>query len=96
MTFPDTIEIEVTARDIADAVGRDCPIVQAVRKLYPIADISIAGSLYIETDDWESNRFGLPEAALDFMDRFDAGKEVEPFRFTARKEVPVQIYQVRR
>jgi len=82
--IPDEIEIDVTARDIAEGKPgkcERCPIALAVRRIFPNDDIRVDSIIWIG-DNWDA-RFDTPEVACDFIDRFDSGQEVSPFKFTA-------------
>ena len=85
-----TIRVCVTAKDIAAGVRRtvsQCPIAHAVRRrikdedrLWVSSDLVSIGSGCIRH---------LPDAAIEFIDRFDAGRKVTPFVFAL--EVPAAL-----
>ena len=90
-----TIQIEVTAADIAAAEtvftgpdydgACDCPIARAIRRVYPEAIVTprqvfLTGVLH-------TNPFAhLPLAARQFIADFDAGQPVGPITFELEVE----------
>ena len=85
MTIPDTIEIDVTARDIAEGVPKNCsgcPIALAAQRVLPEFDNIIVGeSIVVEGEEFY--RYSMTNEALEFVGAFDNGQEVSPFKFTA-------------
>jgi len=89
-----TVLIQITAEDIAAGVPGDCgkcPIALAVRRAFKYTDPedSIAvGTEELEFDPYHMAVFGLtvtlPDAAVDFIRKFDYPEEYlpGPFEFT--------------
>lgn len=73
-----TFTIDVTQDDIDNGVAFDamqCPVAKAMQRHWPYA--AVDGKCCWPTHD----RKPLPKKALRFVDRFDAGKAVKPFKF---------------
>ena len=81
--------IEVTAADIAAGergMCRTCPVVLAVERATGMnAIILTSWYCHIKAPDeggWKNaTKVRLPDNALEFIERFDAGCEVAPFAF---------------
>lgn len=80
-----SVLVSVTQEDIDKGCPKkseNCPIVRAVGRL-SLGDLgistSIGGHSYISK--WSVPDISLSRAAHRFISRFDAGKEVKPFRF---------------
>lgn len=56
-----------------------CPIAMAARD----AGIDVSSVTQLGIRSWSGLRYWLPESAREFMERFDSGKDVGPFRFRA-------------
>jgi len=75
------LRISVTQEDIDKGTSRSayCPVALAVKRL-GYKDVHVLGE--IRADDF---RFSVPLLAAKFIDRFDEGKPVYPFTFTATR-----------
>lgn len=74
--------ISITAQDIRrgkPAMPGICPVALAVKRAFRTSDIAIS-SFHIYKDG-ESAIYDLPEDAIDWILRFDEGKDCEPFNF---------------
>lgn len=89
------IVFSVTAEDIAKGIRGSfcyCPIARAIaRRLGRDADSErvqlTEHSLFLvrfagEHLGWSTKEFPLPVSAIEFIHRFDSGKDVAPFTFT--------------
>lgn len=82
--FPTTVTIEVTKEDIEKGIkhdARSCPINLAMRRrVYAKMDVH-KGYVNMESLTGRYYQAVLPETAVEFIQKFDSGVEVKPFRF---------------
>jgi len=71
-------EIQVTEEDIemANYDGDNCPIAQALRRMN-YSEVWVSEEIVTIQDD----KIALPCSAKDFIERYDARDDVEPFSF---------------
>jgi hypothetical protein len=88
-----TVEISVTAEDIANGAISDCvacPIALAIGRVIPDAitvDVFTDHADFCDTVKFEPLADAtLPDSAAEFINRFDNRREVQPFTF--QLEVP--------
>lgn len=90
--MPKVIHIVVTEADIEHGVRLSplsCPISRAVKRATrkelakeTVALISATYCYILEAPQWDTEKhFTLPNEAIDFITRFDAKSNVEPFEF---------------
>ena len=81
------MKINVTKRDIECGVRWDsekCPVARAARRMQD--DARVSNYILCYGPESRQRRVELPGVAREFIGRFDAGKEVEPFSFTVDAE----------
>jgi hypothetical protein len=60
--------------------GASCPIALAVREMFPQCDVDVQNKIAI-TCGVHQVEYALPDSAVQFIDDFDAGREVAPITF---------------
>jgi hypothetical protein len=81
----DSLTVNVTAEDIEKGERGNpcfCPIAQAVRREL---DLWIPPQVSEFCMIVRSVAFRLPDTARKFVDDFDRGRDVEPFKFTSER-----------
>jgi hypothetical protein len=85
-----TITVSVTKRDISRGrrcSSSTCPVAWALnRRTAKKWDVACGRCLLFATAHWSAP---MPEVVKDFVDAFDNGKPVKPFRF--RLDVPARF-----
>lgn len=56
----------------------ECPIALAVKRLLPWNEVAVNE----DTLEIDTMSFGLPKDAEKFVEKFDAGEKVKPFKFS--------------
>jgi hypothetical protein len=83
--------VEVTQQDInrGESVAWACPVARALQRVFPCEVEALYGELAWYFDDTVYTE--IPSRRVQqFIERFDDGKPVQPFRFRVRAEHVIQ------
>ena len=96
-TYDSKLTLTVTEEDIAEGIPKDpfcCPLAEALRRLPHVWGSRVLPQGYeiclVNPNDYDGKVYLLPDDALDFIQRFDAGEKVKPETFVMDETSPDQ------